>query len=392
MQACNILNFLILFSSLHMLLVPARFLLGFNPNFFILLVYFCFNLFILLIFIKKKFFNKINALEFMVIIIPILLLPISIFNGQINHHLIVDILKPLLFVVTIVFFKNVNLKSLLNSKNLVSYMTFFYISCILSASILIFFYIFKGGFYLSATSSLILIPIFYFYFKKNFSRFFLGIIVIINAGKRAVLLSFIISYLILFLSKIKSLKQLIFYFSSFIIIIFSVWILFINGYLDDILMVKKITTAINLVEDKSFIYAFGGRAEEIIYSLSFFFENPLFFLVGAGPGYVYNMNSAFGLELKNVHGVHFSPVGIFTIYGPMFFLLLYYYLFKQLKKSYKVLKSYNGKNPLVKTAALFIIANFIASFTAFSIFTPIYFAIFIGMINNKTFYEDDNIK
>jgi hypothetical protein len=376
---------LILFiTAIHLLITPIRFIGGFNPNSLILITYLIISMVFFFLFFEKKLFFKLKKLEIFIIVLPIfsLLITFSIDN-PLSHHILMDILKPILFISTIVYFKYIDLKNLIQIRNKIKYLMYFILfGGLLSIFTLVYLYTTRGGFYLSATNILILIPTFYFIVKKNKIPMLIATVGILYSGKRGVLLALLISLFTMYLAKVKNYKKLIRFWFFASIILSTFILLTLNGYFDNFLIVKKIMTGINASEGKNILFAFGGRAEEVLSAVKIFYKEPILLLTGAGVGYTYNMETMFGLELENVHGVHFSPIGIFTIYGPFFFIALYSYLIINLKRAYIILKKYNGDCILIKTGALFVIANFIASFTAFSIFTPIYFAIFIGLINN----------
>jgi len=390
----NLFSIILFFTIIHFSLFPMRFLAGINPVPTILLFYLIVQLVFVYLFFKYRFyFKKITISEFFLLIIPIISASLIFFIQEktLNINYIMDILKPILFIFTILFFKHIDLNCLLNKKHVELLMRLMLIVSIVVIITLYFIYKVKGGFYLSSTNILILIPIFYYLSKNKKTIVLLSFISLFFSGKRAVLLGFIGSFFLYLVSQIKNTYLLFKFVITTLFLILVLLFMYNFGLFDNLEIIKKISTGIKVAGEKGILYAFGGRMEEILYSLKVFESDPILLLTGAGPGYTYYIETVSGLAYIN-HGVHFSPVGVYTIYGPIFFITLYFYIFKNLKKSYKILKYYEGKNPLVKTAALFVIANFVASFTAFSIFTPIYFAIFIGMINNKTFYEDDNIK
>lgn len=375
----NLFYMFLFISFLHLLTSPIRPLYFLGIDRIYLALYMLPSLAILILTIKYRLFYKLNFSEAIIVIIPFLSILISIFNQKSHSHLFMDVLKPVLFISLIVFFRNINIYKLCKGRYIDLLMRMNLYAGIFSIFFLVYLYESVGGFYLSATNVIFLIPVFYFISKKKKLLSFISIVSIVYSGKRGVLLSYLIALFTQMIAKSKHKYIIASYLVFFIIIIVG---LFQSGKLDDILIVKKMISGIDAAGDQNILFALGGRAEEIIASLKIFYKDPILLLTGAGPGYTYDMKSILGLELYDVHGTHFSPVGLFTIYGPVFFITIYLYFFINLKRAYNILKLHHSGCSLISVAALFFIANFINSFTAFAIFTPAYYAISIGIINN----------
>ena len=84
---------------------------------------------------------------------------------------------------------------------------------------------------------------------------------------------------------------------------------------------------------------------------------------------------------KNMHGVQLLPISILVIYGPFYTLIFYTYLFQILLKSIVIFNKSSSK--IMNMFSMFFVANFINSFTVYSIFVVVLFPIAIGVILNK---------
>ena len=101
-----------------------------------------------------------------------------------------------------------------------------------------------------------------------------------------------------------------------------------------------------------------------------------------GVGYSYDwVENGFVYE-RNHNNVHFSPVNLLTKYGLVITILLYFIIIRILTKGMISLKK--GTLSINEKVMLFYtITSFINSFTAFSLFSDLFFIIFLGILEGR---------
>jgi len=131
-----------------------------------------------------------------------------------------------------------------------------------------------------------------------------------------------------------------------------------------------------LIDDK----LLGGRLAEVTSSLRYYADSYAMLITGFGVGFEYRYIRG-GIDEGLLHGVHFSPIALVTIYGLFYTVFFYSYLISTCAKSIKIFNSTN--EIFLKSGALFVLVSFFNSFTSFSIFSVLLFPICVGIVTNK---------
>jgi hypothetical protein len=321
--------------------------------------------------IYKKTFLRISLLEVYIALYPFLTIPILIFN-DVNYsfkYVVTDLAMPIVFILVISLFRSVevNFKSKILKFSIWFYFIIFILTILIANNIELSYY--------SIASIQIAFVFSYFLAKNQHLKVLLLFLFIFYSGKRGVFIGILASIFAWVLNK-KKLTLL------FLILTLLALYFFFNEYID-ILSTKGVFQKTNFIYDDSerfFENFLGPRYYEIKGSLEHMIENPYLFISGNGIGFFYYQEHSSGGVISS-HNVHFSPVGFLTTYGAPYTLALYYYLLKNLKKSIIAIKT--SKDEFKIIFGLYFIAAFVNSFTVYSVFVDVLFAISIGVLQNR---------
>lgn len=144
-------------------------------------------------------------------------------------------------------------------------------------------------------------------------------------------------------------------------------------------MVNKFSTVNPFSDRFDFELGSGERVEEIVQSLNALKEYPLGTFIGAGNGFVYELD----IERKDFlneehHNVHFSPVLYITRYGYIIMFVFYFSLIGIISKGVHVHRDRRVMYPWI----FYSIYGLFSTFFSFSLSSDILFWISIGVILN----------
>jgi hypothetical protein len=379
-------NYIILYLSIAILLNPIRLLDIFNTAILVVILSLLVSFIIAGQFFLSRWGRGLNPLEYFIGFFPLLLIPLAVFNNHPLNYIITDAIKPIAWIGIVGFFKTAEINQeyflyrIRKSIYIISFCSAF--------SVFVVFGLIMSGTTLRASAGDIamLFPLIYFFFTgRGFISLALFFVVILGA-KVGPLVSLIAVFIIYFGTSLR-LRSLIF----FIVTVFSLMIIFLTFDYESWSEFIPVIGKFDIFFNQAFSFAnletidrflLGGRLSEVIASIIVYSEQPELLLTGPGPGYVYEIYINGALEPDH-HGVHFSPVSIFTIYGGIYFLIFYAYMLFLSFQSIICLKNRNSSLKMI--AAAFFLGNLINSFTAFSIFSLLLFPMAIGLLQNKSF-------
>ena len=377
------LKFLLLITAINIPISTFGTVLGFPFRdltvYYTLILSIVIDSLLILSYINKIKFNKLE-------ILLIFLIFNSLLIGVINNHLnfgrqfLTDLLFPLFFILKISLFRNIfKRKDAISfiKKNLAFACRLLLIFSFISLFVL---FLFKDDInYIG--NSIYTSPYLIISFLKSFNlKVLFTILINVFSGKRAILLASIIIVLFGYLFIKRK-------FPFSVILTISLSIFFIFTFIFDNadnskILGKYITTYENLMKndlDNKFLdIATAGRYGEIIGVLEQI--NSINFFIGSGVGFTYNYVKISGDLIEYHNNVHFTPLGLISKYGFIFFFLIYIYMIKNLIK----IKSYNL---IYVFFSLYIIGLIIELFFAYHIFIDPFLAIAIGFLESYKNYE-----
>jgi hypothetical protein len=121
----------------------------------------------------------------------------------------------------------------------------------------------------------------------------------------------------------------------------------------------------------------GGRLDEIRDAWAAV-SQPLSFVVGEGFGFSYYSEAFAQQSMDNHRNVHFTPLSIFIYYGGIFFLLACCALLPVIRLAWRYAQ--DKTNPVLFSYSVFFLASLIFCLTEYSIFVYANFAIACGII------------
>ena len=243
----------------------------------------------------------------------------------------------------------------------------------------------RGGIRASGSDIVMIFPLLYYFLTgRTLISFFLFIVVLLG-GKVGPLFSLVIVMLIYF-GSVLSLRSIIFFLILTFLSLIALFTFDFESWSQYIPFLGKFSIVFDgLIRygNADFIDRFllGGRLSEVLGAMTVYSNQPELMLTGPGTGYVYDLYVNGVLDSTNHHGVHFSPVSIFTIYGGLYFFVFYSYM---LYLSFKSIGYFRNRNSTLKMlAAGFFLGNLFNSFTAYSIFSLLLFPMVMGYYKIK---------
>jgi len=213
--------------------------------------------------------------------------------------------------------------------------------------------------------------------KGNTIGQILSLILIVFSGKRALLISSMIIYLICQIIILRKIK---------VIIKLATVILFLTGLFEVFNVISFsafekykwtydlfIENKDNLSIDNEFVDIItAGRKSEFEGAIKSF--KPVDYIFGKGVGFTYSYFSMSENETYEGYGnLHFTPLSLITKYGSIFYVGLVFYMFIYLSK-------FNLKNKFLLAWSLYIVASFVDMFFAFTIFVDPLIPIGLGFL------------
>lgn len=366
------LNAILLYSSLALFVVPLRLLGIFNTATVIIPITLIIGLFIVFETISRKRI-RVTALELLVVISIIPSFLIGAFNGNPIHYIVSDAFKIISWIAIINYFRNADL-SMLNQAQYFGFVKLLLIATLSTAFVVTLLKALGWGLKASGSDIVSVFALSVFMAIGTYGTALLTTIGIVMGGKVGATLSAIAAWLLYYFIrpfrgklKLAGLVTLLilcsFFFHESLPIVSK-----INpGRLGDELTFEALDRLI-----------LGGRILEIQSAIDFLPDD--FRIFGGGLGYVYEYAKADHLEVDR-HGVHFSPVSVYVIYGFHMVIILTFYFGSIARKGFAIIRS--GTSVLKTSCAIFFFANLVNSVTVFSIFSVLLFPLSIGVILNN---------
>nr|PMI85450.1 hypothetical protein BCU36_00830 [Vibrio lentus] len=374
-----------LYSILILSLISSFLMLTFNPlrllfifNTFSVFIAFNFLLTCIVIVIGLISLDKLRF-EFVEIVMLAILVTLLV-NSFLSLHefstrnIILDFLKPIVFILTVCIFRNCFCEGKLSNssaiKTIPNLMMLVTVSMVIISIAISKWYTPMYPAYTTIESTLA------FNSANPLQNIIYGFWLFIG-GKRGVFLAFIAVFFIYIFVNSDILKKLLF---SFLALLFTLIVLALFGesIATIFLKVNSFSDIKNMNFEELATQLGGGRLSETTSSLSYI-HSLKDILFGGGLGFEYIVQQ-FGDQSGEMHrNVHFSPVSLFTIYGGLFTLLFYAYIFKYLLICMNLMQS--GTHPKVTHSIIFyFFCSVIFSFTEYVFFSYSNIAISMGII------------
>ena len=320
----------------------------------------------------------LNVLRFkkeellLLILVGVAFLKSDFDNYQINN-IVIDFLKPVLFIFTVAAIRSAAITKILVDERLSKIFALYAITTAASVCIGLFYSTFVGSIYPAYSSVYSLMGYFYLVRRSRYSA--LGFLLLLAlSGKRAVMLSGLLAQINVrsLLKRLKSLLPLAVFSSTFAIIFFYQmgwdWLAqnilkvnpsVIDGVLDDVEILRYVT---------------GGRMDELIDGLGYDFT-PVNILFGKSLGYAYD---SLAFEEINHRNFHFTPASLFVHYGAIFTIAFSYYIFKIVFDKKIILLTEKFDNLYV--IRMYLMGSLYFFLTEYGVFGYINFCIGLGLL------------
>ncbi|KMV30222.1 hypothetical protein AB733_12425 [Photobacterium swingsii] len=296
-------------------------------------------------------------------------LSIGLVNFDLTRRVVTDFLIPFLFFSKVIVF------SKYWSNDVFSDYVKYYSKITLLGSFLLIFFIY----YLFSSSGISRLAIFpplemtmAYYMFSNLWLFPISLILIFLYGKRAQLVSAII-VIVIGGAFFKGGYKYLFWFG--IALLFFLGGVFIIDNPDN-LSVRRILYTLESIDFSSLssINAVSaGRLDEVMAIIPHL--DGLSFIFGNGNGFTYEIVLNSG-EIKTASNSHFSPLGLFSKYGVVFTVFVYFFLFSVICKGAGNAKN-NRLDLICFITALFVLLE---SFFSYAIFATSINAVVLGFI------------
>ena len=385
----NFTQYILLALSLSILFLPLRLLGIVNTSYFSLMIGFAISLWIAGHFYFKKNGQGLSLTEYFIGFFPILLIPLAVSSDHPLNYVITDVVKPLAWIGIVGYFKTAKIDTRYYIIRIRSSALFLSICSFLMSSIVLFLVYSGGSIRASGGDIVTLFPLFYFLVTRDKLISFILILSLLFGGKVGPLFSLALVCLIYLSSRLKA-KSLLWggvIFLTAVVVVsnfnYEAWRTYLP-FLSKFSVVFEGLLDFSDIEllDRNFL---GGRLAEVLSSMAIYYDHPELLLTGPGVGYVFDLFRGGMIDKVGYHGVHLSPVSILTIYGGLYCAVFYYYMISLVIKSFIVFRNRNSDLKLI--AAAFFLANFINSFTVYSIYSVLLFPLSIGLLMNKSIVQ-----
>ncbi|UCZ52948.1 hypothetical protein LGQ02_19545 [Bacillus shivajii] len=335
------------------------------------------------------FMTKLNKVRFTVVEIILLFFPLIyfLFGFLINdsyRDLVADTYNALFFVMLIVYMRSQNIN--FDKELQIKFANWMFIGLVISTiSYWVAPFIGFNVFSVGGTSIFFVFPLIVYLFNKQYLKFIIVLILLIIASKRGVLLGVLSVLLIVGFgnANMKPIVRALMVIS--VTMIFASIIFFtlspdkFNQFPERIQPLLYKTMFVNPLSEYNRIES-DARVREVIYAMKPLIDNPVLLITGMGAGYTYEYFSSDGTLIREAHkNVHFTPIAIFTRYGPIYTLIIYGYILSIIIINYRRLQ--RKKLSIENTILLFyLIAGLINSFTAYTIYLDYLFIMALGIL------------
>jgi hypothetical protein len=299
-------------------------------------IFFFLDLTLIMVYFKSI---KLTKLELILIFIILISIPIGLINiKNFDRRLVTDLTNPLFFVLKCSIFRRI-----FTSDSIKLYLPD-YIQKLIKISFLfgvltiaLFYFLVRiKPMYAGMT------PIVHPYFIKSLLNGswigqFLSIIIALLSGKRALLLSTLVIFIVFKVYVKRHVFKIFSYALVFVgIILGALWINIqspiaaVDKYVWSFEQIKDIEVDISLKDETGILnLVSGGRIGEIQGALKEM--NTFDFLFGKGIGFTYTVYSnSLETDIVGYSNLHFSPLSIITKYGTVFLLMFLIYVFYNL--------------------------------------------------------------
>lgn len=348
-----------------------------------LLIFSSLDVLLILIYLKKVSFTK---LELILIFLILLSIPIGLIHANTyDRRLLTDLINPLFFILKCSIFRK--LFSDDNNQTLLDTFVaqFIKASFYLAVCSIIIYYILTRFRPMYAGITPITHPFFISsLLKGNLIGQLASIVVVLFSGKRALLISSIVIFLIYRVyiqKKVKGIILLVFVF--FGVGLTAIWvsnnttsIAAINKYKWTYEKFSESDIELSLDDETGVIDLLtGGRLAEVQGALKVM--EPVDYWFGRGIGFTYTFSSPiYDKEVKGYSNLHFTPLSIITKYGCVFFVFFLSYIFYNMR-------GFRKKGFLGIFFGLYLIGLLIDMLFAYVIFVDPIIPIAIGILSVK---------
>lgn len=297
----------------------------------------------------------------------------SDFDSYQINNIVVDFLKPVLFIFTVAAIRSVAITKILADKRLGKIFALYAVTSAVSVCIGLYYYTFVASIYPAYSSIYSLMGYFFLVRRSRYSAF-VFLLLLALSGKRAVMLSGLIAQ-INFRSILKRLKSLIplAILSSIFAIIFFYQIGW-DWLAQNILKVDPSVLAGAIDNVEILLYVSGGRMDELIDGLGYEFT-PVNILFGKSLGYDYD---SLAFEENNHRNFHFTPASLFVHYGALFTIAFFLYIYKIIFNKAVTLCAEKFDNLYI--IRMYLIGSLFFFLTEYGVFGYINFCIGIGLL------------
>lgn len=332
---------------------------------------------------KKLKFYKIEILLIFLLFFSVIIGFVNTLSFTRRH--ISDLTNPLFFILKIVIFRVYIFESIPFLKKFIPLLAkqLFYVGF---ASILLF-YILSFYKFMYAGITPIIHPFFIDGMTKgNVLSQVASILIILLSGKRALLISSSIIFILYHVLIRKKGRVILYIFAAFFSLSFLISYLGLSG--DGISAFEKYKWTYELYMDNKDDLNYdseilntltAGRLAEIQGATKLM--SPCDYIIGKGIGFTYTFFSqSINEDMTEYANLHFSPLSLITKYGFIFYFVFMFYIFSSLSKF-----STNGYLSIL--FGLYVIATLIDMLFAFTIFVDPLIPISLGFLTNSKRFE-----
>jgi len=316
---------------------------------------------------------RLQLLELIMLASICISLLLSDFGLYSLNNIMVDFLKPILFIMAVASIRSVKIYEIVEDLRVERILNLYALTTIVSVCIGLYYYYFVDLIY-PAYSSIYSLMGYFCIVKRSRTRSYGFLIVLLLSGKRAVMLSGLIAHVLFggLLNNKKHVFIIILTTASLVLMsisIFDLNIIFRNVLKQDLAQLSELSSVIDVLVQVS-----GGRIDELIDGLNyeFNFENILF---GKSLGYTYE---SFSFDEKEHKNFHFTPASLFVSYGICFTAMFLYYAVNIIFNS--KIKLISEKYGNIYAIRMYMISSLFFFLTEYGVFGYINFCIGLGML------------
>lgn len=381
----NIFLLIIAISCLQVLLNPVRLLGVFNTAPIVLFFIYTIGAFAFIIFISKVF--RLLWIEIVLISLVLLNLIFAVVIGNDFFSIFTNLIRPLFFFSIIKIFSLVDINDLKFTFPSTASANWLFFSYSVGVIIVAFLYFTVGGIRASSSGIALAIPLLYYFIHGRHFKTFICIVLFLFGGKFGPLAGVVCAFVFMYFFSLRK-----FLIAGTLCGISVLVLVFISNYQYVDFSTIPVFAKFNLstlteqgweldIIDR---YVVGGRLSEAYSALAGIgtLGGDLgYWLFGGGLGYSYAWQDFSGnIIIEQNKGVHFTPLAVFCVYGFPFFLFLFGYLMNYFIKAVIILQSFKKQEPNIVIWAAFFIASIVNMFTAYSLFTNVFLAVSIGLL------------